>query len=343
MSEVLPAVQLPGASARRATALEMFGASHITPSYRRMAHVLWTDSMTRETLVFDQRIDLRGFSAGSFAGLSTLHLLWKIPNVVTNGKLGAIACPPQLIVTPPTDHTLHLLHYEADQLCVWNPGEYQLDQLQIRYTYVSTEGPAYKEHFGAKEHKYSHWLSLNHTAGWDLARFLFVNPEAASSAKRDAAGPCVTTTHDFMDLPPHSCFLTWEWIPVWAKGYNCLFLYVAWPYPPRADPLGHPAAPLVFGSTNGLSGGCQWVPRPSGTSIESTAYPIRLEERHGSACVLLQSPEGTPCERSVSGCPHRTRVCCDPRKENGKQALETSCPFRDWVCMASPRHCMGLL
>ena len=37
-SEVLPAVQLPGASARRATALEMFGASHITPSHRRMPH-----------------------------------------------------------------------------------------------------------------------------------------------------------------------------------------------------------------------------------------------------------------------------------------------------------------
>ena len=133
-----------------------------------------------DTLVFDQRIDLRGFSAGSFAGLSTLHLLWQMPNVVTNGKLGAIACPPQLIVTPPTDHTLHLLHYEADQLCVWKPGGHQLDQLQIRYTYVS------KEHFGTKEHNYSHWLSLNHAAGWwDLARFLFMNPEAASSAERD--------------------------------------------------------------------------------------------------------------------------------------------------------------
>ena len=91
-------------------------------------------------------------------GLSTLHLLWKIPNVVTNGKLGAIACPPQLLVTPPTDHTLHLLHYEADQLCVWKPGKQQLDQLRIQYTYVSTEGPAYREHFGAKEHNYSHWL-----------------------------------------------------------------------------------------------------------------------------------------------------------------------------------------
>ena len=204
MSEVLPAVRLPGASARRATALEIFGATHIQPSHRRMPHVLWTDSMTLiwnllmggrmgrytgspDTLVLDQRIDLRGFSAGSFAGLSTLQLLWKIPNVVTNGKLGAIACPPQLLVTPPAAHTLHLLHYEADQLCVWKPGQRQLDQLQIRYTYVSTEGPAYKEHFGAKEHNYSHWLTLNHSAGWwDLARFLFLHPEAASSAKRDA-------------------------------------------------------------------------------------------------------------------------------------------------------------
>ena len=76
-SEVLPAVQLPGASARRATVLEMFGASHIPPSHRRMPHVLWTDSMTLiwsllmqgrmgrytgspDTLVLDQRIDLRG-------------------------------------------------------------------------------------------------------------------------------------------------------------------------------------------------------------------------------------------------------------------------------------------
>ena len=84
-----------------------------------------------DTLAFNQRIDLRGFSAGSFAGLSMLHLLWKFPHVVTNGKLGAIACPSQLIVTPPIDHTLHLMHYEADQLCVWKPSRHQLDLLKI--------------------------------------------------------------------------------------------------------------------------------------------------------------------------------------------------------------------
>ena len=88
--DVLPVVRFPGTSARRAIALEMFGASHI--AHRRMPHVLWTDSMnlvwnllmggrmgrytgSPDTLVFDQRINLKGFSAGSFAGLSTLHLL----------------------------------------------------------------------------------------------------------------------------------------------------------------------------------------------------------------------------------------------------------------------------
>ena len=396
-----------------------------------------------EILVFDQRIDLRVFSAGSFAGLSTLHLLWKIPNVVTNGKLGAIACPPQLIVTPPTDHTLHLLHYEADQLCVWKPGEHQLDQLQIRYTYVSIEGPAYKEHFGAKEHNYSHWLSLNHTAGWwDLARFLFVNPEAASSAKRDATPlrllssfrlePAVdklieatmlhlSTVDEVKDsellalkltfllfLQRHCGITSLSWLvcAIWGialrrcllfsanscRGSLCLGYATSWTLCYHNSHQSVPCGRMLLGlyglatifvlphmrmdirmsqglqllmslrhmtisttcgfsgapcrsyclSTNGLSGGCLWVSRPSGTSIASTAYPIRIEKRHGSACVL-QSPEWTPCERSFPGCPHRTRVCCDSRKENWKQALETCCPFRDRVCLASPRHCMGLL
>ena len=40
VSNLLPAVRLP------ATALEMFRATHIQPSHRRMPHVLWTDSMT---------------------------------------------------------------------------------------------------------------------------------------------------------------------------------------------------------------------------------------------------------------------------------------------------------
>ena len=37
------------------------------------------------------------------------------------------------------------------------------------------------------EHSYSHWLSLDLPAGWwDLARLLFMHPDAASATKRDA-------------------------------------------------------------------------------------------------------------------------------------------------------------
>ena len=60
-------------------------------AHRRMSHVLWTDSMTLiwnllmgarmgrytgspDTFVLDQRIELRGFSAGSFAGVSTVEV-----------------------------------------------------------------------------------------------------------------------------------------------------------------------------------------------------------------------------------------------------------------------------
>ena len=55
-------------------------------------------------------------------------------------------CLPTKIAGNPTGNLCFPSHYEADQLCVWKPGHRQLDQLQIRFTYVSTEGPAYKEH-----------------------------------------------------------------------------------------------------------------------------------------------------------------------------------------------------
>ena len=204
LPQVLPTVELPGAEARLATALKVFRESHIPPSHRRMPHALWTDAMTLiwtllisgrmgrytgspDTCVLAQQVDVRGFSAGSFTGLSLLQLLWKIPNVVTCSMLGAIACPPQLLTTPPPGHVLHLVHYASDKLCVWKPCRHQLEQLQINFTYVSCEGPLYSEHFGATEHNYSHWLTLKLPLGWwDIAQFLFLYPEAACSSKRDA-------------------------------------------------------------------------------------------------------------------------------------------------------------
>lgn len=142
---------------------------------------------SHDTLIFDQRVEVRGFSAGSYAGLSLLHLLWEMPNVISHGKLGAIACPPKLLVNPPGFNTLHLFHYEADEVCVWKPRLSQLEQLKIHFTYVNTQDSAYNAHFGATDHNYSHWLALQLPTGWwDIARFLYLCPAAASCAKRDA-------------------------------------------------------------------------------------------------------------------------------------------------------------
>ncbi len=54
----------------------------------------------------------------------------------------------------------HLIHYESDELCCWKPGRLQLDRCCTKYTYI----------IGVLQ----------------LSQLLFLLPEAAASAKRDA-------------------------------------------------------------------------------------------------------------------------------------------------------------
>ena len=64
-----------------------------------------------------------------------------------------------------------------------------LSQLQesCTHTYVTNEIASYKGHFGPSEHDYSHWLALDLPRGRIALRILlFIRPEAASKAKRDA-------------------------------------------------------------------------------------------------------------------------------------------------------------
>ena len=71
---------------------------------------------------------------------------------------------------------------------------------------------------------------------------------------------------------------------------------------------------------------------------------IQLGFRKGMTVLVYYRVQSAPHVNEVfQDCPHCTRVCCESRKENGKQAVETGCPIRDRVCMAAPQHCMGLL
>ena len=134
-------------------------------------------------------VNVRGFSAGSFSGLAFLHILWSIPKVTTKGCLGAIACPPSLLnmSRAKAEDQLHLIHFESDRLCSWKPGPKQMQECCTSYTYITNEIASYKGHFGPDEHDYSHWMALNLPQGRIALRvLLFIRPEAASKAKRDA-------------------------------------------------------------------------------------------------------------------------------------------------------------
>ena len=198
--------RFPGAVVRRAVVVKVFDNCHIAPSHRRYPHPLWVDSFcliadlvlgcgvgrylgSLQGPAFQQAVALRCFSAGSYSGLCLLHILWPIPGVVTKGCLGAIACPPSLLTMNPeqAEDQLHLIHYESDELCCWKPGRPQLDQCCSKYTYIMNESPAYKGHFGPSDHGYSHWLGLELPHGMlQLSQLLFLRPEAAAEAKRDA-------------------------------------------------------------------------------------------------------------------------------------------------------------
>ena len=105
---------------------------------------------------------IRGFSAGSYSGLSMCHLLWRMPHVSVRGTLGGIALPPALLSRIPVSEGERLLlyHYTSDTLCQWRPGPAALRALACKYCIVSNSEPELRGHFGNAEHSYGHWIDL---------------------------------------------------------------------------------------------------------------------------------------------------------------------------------------
>ena len=144
----LPEANLPGADERRQAALHMFEKCHIAPSYRRLPHPTWTTCIsllldlllgavktrylcTRPTTRHHKEVFVRGFSAGSYSGICLLHMLWKLLYIDARGKLGGIACPPELLsaIPPAKGQGLQLFHYVPDLLCCWQPTDRFIDSL----------------------------------------------------------------------------------------------------------------------------------------------------------------------------------------------------------------------
>ena len=139
---------------------------HIASSHRRDPHHTWKDALG---LILDlllglgkdrylRRIklrprttvvNLRGFSAGSYIGVVTLRILQEMTCIASHSILEAIACPPKLLRGLATDqHQVHLVHFGADKLCIWNPNPAQLQEIGCAYTYVFGNSGLYPKHFG---------------------------------------------------------------------------------------------------------------------------------------------------------------------------------------------------
>ena len=239
LGELLPNAQFPAAVIRRTIAYQMFMAAHIAPSHRRPPHPAWEDSLCLiADLLFGNGMDryvgamqradsplevnVRGFSAGSYSGLAFLHILWSIPRVTTKGCLGAIACPPSLLSMSRAkrEDRLHLIHFESDSLCSWKPGPQQIRGCCTSFTYITNEIASYKGHFGPDEHDYSHWMALELPHGsYALRVLLFIRPEAASKARRDATPLCLISWLSYKLNPELEQFIekAMEHLSTWTE------------------------------------------------------------------------------------------------------------------------------
>ena len=94
------------------------------------------------------QVRIRGFSAGSYSGLSMCHILWRMQHVSVRGTLGGISLPPVLLSHIPgmQGERLLLYHYTNDSLCQWKPGP---DTPKAPPATMLRSG-----HFGSAEHSY---------------------------------------------------------------------------------------------------------------------------------------------------------------------------------------------
>jgi len=185
----------------------MYNKCHVAPSHRRLAHPSWIAGMKMmldlllgahqhrylRSRPFDHlpaQVYVRGFSAGSYSGICLLHLLWNMPHVQVGGILGGIALPPALLHGIQPDHgaRLMVIHLTTDRLCQWHPHDDTLRSLPCKYCIVDRSTIELREHFGASEHSYGHWIDLNMPHGrFPLWQLLRQYPEVAHPQCRDIA------------------------------------------------------------------------------------------------------------------------------------------------------------
>ena len=81
-----------------------------------------------------------------------------------------------------------VIHLTTDRLRQWHPHDDTLRSLPCKYCIVDRSTIELREHFGASEHSYGHWIDLNMPHGrFPLWQLLRQYPEVAHPQCRDIA------------------------------------------------------------------------------------------------------------------------------------------------------------
>ena len=93
--------------------------------------------------------------------------------------------PWGLKIPPEKMQQVVLIHYHADQLCMWKPAERH--SLAGRTVYVHSNWK-HLNHFGNHERNYSHWLeNVPNPGTYPVWKVMLDNPDMANPQKRDAS------------------------------------------------------------------------------------------------------------------------------------------------------------
>ena len=154
-------------------------------------------------------LKIQGFSAGSLSGLVLHNIALEFgATFVGHTRLGAIACSPTQLTkhTPKCRRSLHLVHYEGDQLCVWYASQEVRDSLverNIHFTWIthSEEDKNEIDWLGGMQHNYYHLPCLSLPTGCYTWNQLERTVSGVSPTEVSHAGPRRLLAWVLIDIP----------------------------------------------------------------------------------------------------------------------------------------------
>ena len=219
----------------------------LIPAHRREPHPSWTAAVRLFLLLlhpqplallwaWTQRgkytrqdflpLKIQGFSAGSLTGLVLHNIALEFGTTfLGHTRLGAIACSPTQLTkhTAKCRRTLHLVHYEGDQLCVWYASQEARDSLVERDIYLTwiTQSDDDKNEIdwlGGMQHNYYHLPCLPLPTGCYTWNQLERQVSGVSPVEVSHAGPRRLLAWVLIDIPDEQR----EFVTALSQAYGSL-------------------------------------------------------------------------------------------------------------------------